>query len=79
MCVSDFACMCVCVGVPDPLKLESPMVVSCHGGAWELNLGSLEEQPVLITAESFLQPSKSVLSRYFTTREKVGTTPENKN
>lgn len=28
------------------------------GGSWESNLGPLEEQPTLLTAEPFLQPQE---------------------
>ena len=38
---------------PDPLELDW-MVVSFRGGDWELNLGFLEEQPVLFTTEPSL-------------------------
>jgi hypothetical protein len=44
--------------VLDPLELKLQTVVSCHvGGCWEWNLGPLEEQPVLFTAEPSLQPN----------------------
>ena len=57
-----FACVCLCMpGVhrgqkmaSDALELELWMAVS-H---WELNLGSLEEQPELLTVEPSLQPLK---------------------
>jgi hypothetical protein len=42
------------VGVSDPLELQLQAVVAC--GCWELNLGSLEEQPILLTAEPSLSP-----------------------
>lgn len=38
----------------DPLGLESPCKLPC--GCWEWNAGPLEEQPVLITAESLSSP-----------------------
>jgi hypothetical protein len=34
--------------------------LSC--GCWELNLGHLEEQPVLLTIEPFLQPLGFILN-----------------
>lgn len=40
--------------VSDPLGLE--MVVSCHMGAEKQNLGSQQEQQVLLTTELSLQP-----------------------
>jgi hypothetical protein len=40
--------------VLDSLKLELLTVMSCHA-VKKLNLGPLEEQPVLLTTESSLQ------------------------
>jgi hypothetical protein len=43
--------------VSDTLKLKLQAVVSSHGVVcWELTLDPLEELPVLLTAESSLQP-----------------------
>ena len=39
------------------MDLDLHTVVSCHVGAWELNLGPLKEQPVLLTIEPCLPPS----------------------
>jgi hypothetical protein len=36
-------------------------------GSWELNLGSLEEQPVLLTSEPSLQPPNTVSYCVFNT------------
>lgn len=54
-------CMHVCLCVPtafecqkkesDPLELELQMLVSCYVGNWELNAGSLQEQPVALIME----------------------------
>lgn len=41
---------------PGPLELELQMTESHHVGAWELNLGLLQEQQVLLTSEPQLQP-----------------------
>lgn len=42
--------------VLDPLELELWAVVSCHVGAENLNLGLLQEHPVLLAAEPFSPP-----------------------
>ena len=57
-----FVCMHICTPyvclVPigqkraSGLGLELKMVVSHHVGAWELNLGLLQEQPVLLPVET---------------------------
>ncbi len=51
-----FDCMYVSVGVLQVLGLELQTDVS-----WELNRGSLKEQPVLLTAEPSLQPLLHIL------------------
>ena len=43
------------LGATDALELELQMVVSCHVG----NLRPLEQQPVLIMTEPYLQPPHS--------------------
>jgi hypothetical protein len=48
-------------GHQGPLELELKMVVSLHGGCWELNPGLLQEQQVPLTTESPLQPPKHLL------------------
>jgi hypothetical protein len=45
---------CMSVRLSDPLLLNYSCEVRC--GCWELNSGPLEEEPVLLTAETFLQP-----------------------
>lgn len=57
--------MYVCVKVSHPLALELQTVVSCHV---DLNMGPLEEQPVLLTMEPSLQPQEVI----FKQRKKVG-------
>ena len=52
-----FACIHVCVRVPDTLELELQTVVSSHVGARNMNSGPLEEQPLLLTTEPSLQPN----------------------
>lgn len=39
------------------LELELQVVVSCHVAAWELNLGPVQEQPVLLAAKPSHLPS----------------------
>ena len=53
-----FAYMCVCVRVSD-LEVTDSCELSC--GFWDLNLGPLEEQPVLLTTEPSLQPRQYIL------------------
>jgi hypothetical protein len=49
------------VRVSDPLELESHTVVSClPTRCWDLNLDPLEGQPMLLTAELFLQPFPNI-------------------
>ena len=50
-----FLSVCLCEGVRFP---GAGVTDSCEPpcGCWELNLGPLEEQPVLIDAEQSLQP-----------------------
>jgi hypothetical protein len=63
-----FAYLYVCVRVSDLMKLESQIVVGYHVWCWELNLGPLEDQPMLLTSESALQPPKMfsfVFSSFF--------------
>jgi len=47
--------VCLCEGVRSPV---TGIIDICEGlyECWDLNLGTLEEQPVLLTTESFLQP-----------------------
>jgi hypothetical protein len=47
--------------VSDALGLELQTGVSCTCGCRELNLGPLEEQTVLLTAEPSLQPLKILI------------------
>ena len=59
-----FACMYVCVkeGVESPgVKVIDSCELPC--GCWELNQDLLEEQPVILTAELFLQALKLIFSR----------------
>jgi hypothetical protein len=55
-----FACMYACVKVSDAPELKLLVVVSCHMGA-EIELWSLEEQPVLFITE----PSLPLLNVHF--------------
>jgi hypothetical protein len=58
-------CISVCTlcmsGAVDPHR--TGVTASCEmlGGCWELNSGPLEEQSVLLTAKSSLQPPKGIL------------------
>lgn len=38
------------------LKLKLQMVMSCHYKCWELNLGSLKEQPVFLLLSHLSSP-----------------------
>ena len=50
-------CMNVCLlRLSDPLELMLLRVMSYSYECWELNLGPLEEQLVLLTTEPSLQP-----------------------
>ena len=55
--------------VLDPLELELQTVMSCHvgvGAMWELNLGSLKEQPILLTSEPSLEPHSLQVRAFIT-------------
>ncbi|KAM7328484.1 hypothetical protein ACRRTK_012576 [Alexandromys fortis] len=54
-CLFNFILCAIGMKVSDSLELELQTVVSCHVGAWELNLGPLGEQSVLLTTEPSLQ------------------------
>ena len=50
-------CLKVCLyKVSNSLELELQTAVICQGGCWEMNLGPLEEQPILLTTKPLLQP-----------------------
>lgn len=54
-------CLYICTSVyqkreSDPIGLQFYKLGNCHAGAGNLNLKSLEEQPVLLNAESSLHP-----------------------
>jgi hypothetical protein len=62
--MDDFACLYVCTtcvpgpcggkkSASDPLGLELQIVVSYYTRCCDLNSGSLQEQPVLLTPEAF--------------------------
>lgn len=55
------SCMFVCHSFLGAFRsLETGVAGSCEflWRGWELNLGTLEKQPVFLIAESFLQPSE---------------------
>ena len=53
-----FLYICVPHGCPVPVEADAPvLVLQAVNMSWELNPGPLEEQPVLLTSESSLQPS----------------------
>lgn len=57
ICVQQcFACIYVCMRVPDTLNLELQRVVKLPCGFWKLHTGPLEEQPDLLTVEPSVQP-----------------------
>jgi hypothetical protein len=45
------------------MRALDPITDGCEPprGCWELNLGPLEEQPVLLTAEPSLQPQDKII------------------
>lgn len=51
MCTDVLPELCVCGKIPDLLELELKMFCELPCGCWELNPGTLEGQPVLVTAE----------------------------
>jgi len=55
-------CLCESVGFPEA-GVTDGYELPC--GCWELNLGPLEEQPVLLTAEPSLQISHPIFSLFF--------------
>lgn len=60
LCMWGF-CLHICTSVhqkreSDPIGLQFYKLGNCHVGAGNLNSGSLEEKPVLLNAESSLQP-----------------------
>ena len=66
MCMTVFSMcmyvhhMCACdqrgqKRASDPLKLELQKVCELPCECWKLNLGPVQEQPVLLTTELFLQ------------------------
>jgi hypothetical protein len=65
--------VCLCEGVRSP---ETGIANSCElpYECWELNLGPLKEQPVLLTTEPSLQPHRSfdVMTNNFCTAVKCG-------
>ena len=44
----------------DVVSLGTAVTDSCELSCWDLNLGSLEEQPVLLITVLFLQPPNSL-------------------
>jgi hypothetical protein len=53
MCIGGFAYMYVCDGVKSPrIGARDSCELSCE--CWKLNLGPLEEQPILLTTEPHL-------------------------
>lgn len=51
-------CLCEIVGAPET-RVTGSYELPC--GGWELNPAPLEEQPLLLTSESSLQPEKDCL------------------
>lgn len=51
MCTDVLPELCVCGKIPDLLELELKMFCELPCGCWELKPGTLEGQPVLVTAE----------------------------
>lgn len=65
ICTSEFGCSHRLEEVLDPSELQLQEVVSCQGGSWELNLGPLEEQYMLLITDPSFQKLVFLCCLYF--------------